>query len=120
MAWIGPDHTYTFTIARLLEGEMILDNLTVNGINLIVGGVDQGITPAIHLGDTVTISMRGKNVGRTADNFVITCQVGVATPESSPTFTNIAINGITASWSPSSFIMPDANVSVTIRTFHEE
>ena len=124
MAWIGPDDSYSFTILRLLEGLLNLDSVILTAgttsWNLIVGGVEQAVTAAVHPGDSVKLSMTGKNLGRTADNFVFTCQIGTATPQQSPIYSNIAVNAVTPTFTTSSFVMPDANVPVIIQSFNEE
>lgn len=118
MAWIQ-DQTYSFTIARLLEGFLRIDSLTVNGVNMIIGGVDQGVTPYIHPGSTVSVSMVVSNQGELTDNFLIRVYKDGASYSTSPTISNLAI-GATASFSPPSFVMPNANVGIELRTFHEE
>ena len=118
MAWIQ-DQTYSFTIARLLEGFLRIDSLTVNGVNMIVGGVDQGVTPLIHPGTSVNIGMVVSNQGQLVDNFQIKVFKDAALFATSPTITALAIGG-TASFTPATFVMPNANVAIEIRTFHEE
>ena len=118
MAWIL-DQTYSFTIARLLEGFLRIDSLVVNGINMIVGGVDQGVTPYIHPGDTVAVDMVVSNQGELADDFIIEIWKNAVLYATSPEILSLAI-GMTSPYSPASFVMPDANVSIEIRTFHEE
>ena len=118
MAWIQ-DQTYSFTIARLLEGFLRIDSLTVNAVNMIIGGVDQGVTPLIHPGDTVNVSMVVSNQGDQTDTFLIRVYKDAALFSTSPTIANLAL-GATASFSPPSFVMPNANVDLEIRTFHEE
>jgi len=118
MAWIQ-DQTYSFTIARLLEGFLRIDSLTVNGWNMIVGGVDQMVTPLVHPGDSVNISMVVSNQGELVDNFKIEIYKDVALYSTSPIISNLAIGG-TSSFSPPSFVMPNANVALEIRTFHLE
>ncbi len=117
MAWLQ-DQTYSFTIARLLEGFLRIDSLTVNGINMILGGVDQGITPTIHPGDTVSVEMVASNQGELADNFQIKAYKDGALFSTSPSIP-LAI-GATYSYTPMVFTMPSANVGLEIRTFHEE
>ncbi len=118
MAWIQ-DQVYSFTIARLLEGFLRIDSLTVNGYNMIVGGVDQAVTPLIHPGDSVNIGMVVSNQGDLADNFIIELHKDGILYDTSPAIVALAIGG-TSSFSPTSFVMPNANVALEIRTFHEE
>ncbi len=118
MAWIQ-DQTYSFTIARLVEGFLRIDSLTVNAVNMIIGGVDQGVTPLIHPGDTVNVSMVISNQGDATDDFLIRAYKNATLYYTSPIFANLIIGG-TASFSPASFVMPDANVDIEIRTFHRE
>lgn len=121
MAWI-PDRTYSFTVARLIEGFLNINRLTLSAggwaWDLIVGGVDQAITPAVHPGDIVGISTTFKNEGAIADNFLARISINGGAPEESPIL-SLAI-GATDSWSPSTFIMPDRDVSIMLETFHEE
>jgi len=118
MAW-NLDQTYSFTISRLLEGFLRIDSLIVNGWNMIVGGVDQGVMPLIHPGDTVTMDMTVSNQGELADNFIIEVYKDASLYETSPEIVNLAVLA-TSSYSPLSFVMPDANVGIEIRTFHYE
>jgi len=119
------DRTYTFSVVRLLEGFLNIEKLTISAAglswDLVDGGVDQGITPAIHPGDAVSMSMIVKNAssqgGRAADNFIIITTIGTGTPEQSPIIP-LALD-VTANYAPSSFIMPDKDISVKIETFHE-
>ena len=118
MAWIQ-DQVYSFTIARLLEGFLRIDSLIVNGWNMIIGGVDQGITPLVHPGDSVNVSMVVSNQGELVDDFIIEFYKDAMLYETSPEILALAIGG-TSPYSPASFVMPNANVSIEIRTFHEE
>ena len=118
MAWI-PDQVYSFTIARLLEGFLRIDSLIVNGTNMIIGGIDQGITPLIHPGDAVNVGMTVSNQGELSDNFIVELHKDGVLYETSPEILGLAIGG-TSSYTPTSFIMPNANVGLEIRTFHEE
>lgn len=118
MAYILDD-SYSFTIARLLEGFLKINSLVVNDQNMIVGGVDQGVTPLIHPGDTVMIDMSVSNQGELADDFIIEFYKDEILYETSPEIVNLAIGG-TSSFSPTSFVMPNANVSMEIITFHKE
>ena len=118
MAYI-PDQVYSFTIARLLEGFLRIDSLTVNGANMIIGGIDQGVTPLIHPGDTVNMNMVVSNQGDNTDDFIIEVYKDATLHETSPEIIGLAV-GSTSSYSPTSFAMPDANVGIEIRTFHEE
>ncbi len=120
MVWIEDSAArYSFTIARLLEGFLRIDSLTVNGTNMIVGGVDQGVTPLIHPGASVNIGMTVSNQGELADNFLIEIYKDAAVFSTSPIISNLAIGG-TSSFAPPPFVMPNANVNLEIRTFHEE
>jgi len=118
MAYILDD-SYSFTIARLLEGFLRIDSLVVNGWAMIIAGVDQGVTPYIHPGDTVNVSMGVSNQGQLIDNFIIEFYKNAILYETSPEIVDLAIGG-TSTYSPTSFVMPDANVSMEIRTFHYE
>lgn len=118
MVWI-PDQVYSFTIARLLEGFLRIDSLTVNGVNMIIGGVDQGVTPLIHPGDSVTMGMVVSNQGDNTDDFLIELYKDASLLETSPEIIGLAV-GSTSSYSPSSFTMPGGNVSIEIKTFHSE
>ena len=118
MAWI-PDQVYSFTIARLLEGFLRIDSLIVNGTNMIIGGIDQGVTPLIHPGDAVNVGMTVSNQGQLTDNFMIEIYKDGVLYEISPEILALSIGG-TATYNLTSFVMPNANVSLEIRTFHEE
>lgn len=121
MAW-KIDREYPFTISVLLEGFLEIQTLTVSAggwsWDLIIGGVDQKITPGIHPGDTVSIDMVVKNTGAITDNFKVRTTVGAALPEESGIMT-LGI-GLTDLWSPSTFVMPDTDVGILIETFHYE
>ena len=120
MAWIEDTAArYSFTIARLLEGFLRIDSLTVNGVNMIIGGIDQGVTPLIHPGDSVNMGMAVSNQGNNVDNFLIRVYKDASLFSTSPTISNLAIGG-TATFAPATFVMPNANVALEIRTFHEE
>ncbi len=118
MAWVEDD-SYPFTIARLLEGYLRIDSLIVNGWNMIIGGIDQGLTPYIHPGETVTIDMVVSNQGEKVDNFLIRLYKNAVLYSTSPIISNLAI-GATSPFSPASFVMPNANVALEIITWHEE
>lgn len=121
MAWLL-DRTYSFTISRLLEGFLNIQTLTISAggwsWDLIVGGVDQEITPGIHPGDVASISMTVRNTGAIADNFIARTTIGGAAPEESGVMT--LATDASSTWAPSTFVMPDADVGVLIETFHEE
>ncbi len=120
MVWIeDPAARYSFTIARLLEGFLRIDNLIVNGWNMIVGGIDQGLNLTIHPGDTVNMDLVVSNQGQNTDNFIIEVYKDAAVFSTSPIISNLAIGG-TSSFAPPPFVMPNANVALEIRTFHEE
>jgi len=116
------DRTYSFTISRLLEGFLDIQTLTISAggwsWDLIIGSVDQGITPGIHPGDVVSINMVVRNAGAIVDTFMVRTTVGASPPEESGIMT-LAI-GATDTWSPSTFVMPDADVNTLIETFHYE
>ena len=119
------DQTYSFTIARLLEGFLRIDSLVVNGWAMIVGGVDQGITPYIHPGDSVNVDIIVSNQGELVDNFIIEVHKDGILYATSPAILNLGVydpivGGPTSSYSPATFVMPNANVALEIRTFHEE
>jgi len=118
MAWIQ-DYIYSFSVAVLYEGLLKINSLTINGINMIVGGVDQAVTPLVHPGAIVSISMVVKNEGQFADDFKIEVYKGGTLYSTSPTIPALAINS-TASYSPATFVMPSTNVPLEIRTFHFE
>ena len=117
------DQTYTFSIAQLIEGNLQINRLTVIGggyaYDIIANQLVTGLTAAVHPGDTVTLEIEGINKGTVADNFQMDCKVGTAAVQVSPIYTAVAVNAKTTVWSPTSFIMPSANVSVTINTYHE-
>lgn len=121
MVWIA-DRVYTFTIARLLEGFLNIDKLTITaagfGWDLIVGGVDQGITPAIHPGDIVGLSMSVKNTGLVADNFIIKTSGSAPVITETSAVIPLAL-GASTTYEPSNFTMPNADISYKIETFHE-
>ncbi len=117
MAWIQ-DQTYSFTIARLLEGFLRIDSLTVNGINMIIGGIDQGVTPLIHPGESVSVNMIVSNQGELADNFQIKSFKDGALFSTSTAIPLVI--GATYSYVPMVFTMPNANVDIGIITYHEE
>ena len=132
MVW-HDDRVYPFTIARLLEGFLDIDLLTLSvpgfSWDLIVGGVDQGIVPTVHPGESVGLSMTVKNSiakgALSADNFIIDITaIGATTgtiflSETSPEIVNLALDA-TSDYSTSTFIMPDENINAEIRTKHWE
>ncbi len=121
MVWIS-DRTFSFTVARLLEGFLNIQTLTLNAgawsWDLIVGGVDQAITPTVHVGESVSISMTVRNDGLDPDNFLIRSSINGGAPEESSVIPLTV--GATSTWSPTSFVMPDRDISIAIETFHEE
>jgi len=124
MVWVkDPANTVTFTIAQLIEGNLHIDRLTVldgtYAYDLILNGLVTGTNAAVHPTDTVTIQIVGKNTGNIADNFQMDCKVGTAAVETSPLYAGLAVNATTPVWTPSTFVMPSSNVSVTINTYHE-
>lgn len=126
MAWINdPEATYTFTIARLLEGFLTIERLTVStpggDFDMILGGVDQAIQAIAHPGESVGVSMTVKNNqamgSQSEDNFKVIITIGGSPQESPEMF--LALNQ-EDTFSPGSFIMPDNDVPISVETYHEE
>jgi len=126
MVWINdPQATYSFSIARLLEGLLTIEELVIStpagDFYMIIGGVSQAIQPIAHPGEVVDVSMTMKNNqamgSKSDDNFKIKITVAGSPQESAPMF--LALNQTETFYLPP-FIMPDADVPISIETYHEE
>lgn len=122
MAWIQ-DRLYSFNIVRLVEGFLNINTLTISAAgyswDLIVGGVDQAITPAIHPGEVVSLSMTVRNDGEEADDFRILTSGSAPIPSETSGTIPLAV-GASSTYGPATFTMPDADISYAIETQHFE